>query len=82
MLNFINNLFKISKPIKECEITNFKVYNSLLEDHENVQKITKEEFLSINKLPIKFKIPLKAGDSYSKSNLNVFLVKGVKIKED
>jgi hypothetical protein len=73
---FINNLISISKPLLKCEITKFKENNPLLKDHDGVERIEGFEVSKISLTSTKFKIPLKAGDEHTKSNLNVFFGKG------
>ena len=63
----------------DCEISDFKEHNILLEDHENVEKIPRDKLADVRaKLTdIKFEIPLvKNGEVPEKSNLNVFFGKG------
>lgn len=73
---FINELIKVSKPIIECDITKFKEYNPLLIDHDGVDKIENFDFSKLLLTSKRFKIPLKAGNDHTKSNLNVFFGKG------
>ncbi len=73
---FINNLIKISKPLLNCEITRFKENNPLLNDHDGVNRIDNFDVSKISLTSTKFKIPLKAGEEHTKSNLNVFFGKG------
>ena len=74
--HFINNLIQVSKPLLNCEITKFKENNPLLNDHDGVDKIESFDVSKISLTSTKFKIPLKAGDEHTKSNLNVFFGKG------
>lgn len=80
MRDFIERLSAdATDNLKDCKITDFKQSNKLLEDHENVKKIThKEKADVISKLTkTKFTIPLiKNGKVPKKSNLNVFFGKG------
>ncbi|MBA4317988.1 MAG: restriction endonuclease [Flavobacterium sp.] len=78
LLTFINKLISISKPLKECSITNFNTHNNLLENHDNVEKIDKPSRKTFQNCSDKFIIPLKAGESHTKSNLNVFFGEGRK----
>jgi len=73
---FINNLIQISKPINQCKIEKFKEYNKLLFEHDGVESINPLDVPSLSLPKTEFKIPLKAGSSHSKSNLNVFFGKG------
>lgn len=74
--DFINGLIRVSKPIEACTISKFREYNKLLADHEGVESVDSIEVVNLSLTKTKFKIPLKAGDSHSKSNLNVFFGKG------
>lgn len=73
LIAFIDKLVKISEPINKCEITKFNEYNKLLIEHEDVKQVNPKD---ISLTDTHFKIPLKAGADYSKSNLNVFFGKG------
>jgi hypothetical protein len=66
---------KIGSPLESVSISKFVEYNQLLENHENVQKIDKEQKAELlgNLTGIKFEIPIK---SEPKSNLNPYFGKG------
>jgi hypothetical protein len=77
---FINRLSAdASDNITDCQIDKFKERNNLLEDHEKVVQISKEDKAdAISSLTnIKFVIPLvKNGEVPQKSNLNVYFGEG------
>lgn len=73
--DFITDLINISTPIDKCKIKINK-YNKLLIDHESVDPVDPVDVKKIPLTNLKFRIPLKVGDSHSKSNLNVFFGKG------
>lgn len=74
--HFITGLINVCKPLSACSITSFKEYNKLLEGHEDVEQADISIIKSLGLSSTNFKIPLKAGESYSRSNLNVFFGKG------
>jgi hypothetical protein len=74
--HFITGLINVCKPLNACSITSFKEYNKLLEGHEDVEQADISIIESLGLSSTSFKIPLKAGDSYSRSNLNVFFGRG------
>ena len=80
MREFIEQLFNdATDNLADCIITDFKRNNSLLEDHENVTKVSNEEKANVLAAltNIRFEIPLvKNGNVPPKSNLNVFFGKG------
>jgi hypothetical protein len=71
---FIKKLIAISSPFDKCDINKFNEYNSLLENHECVEKVN--NFTQIDKSAISFRIPLKVGSDHLKSNLNCYFGKG------
>lgn len=80
MRAFIEDLSKnATDNLADCDITDFKQNNSLLEGHEHVEKIPpdiKADCLSAL-TPVKFNIPLsRSGKIPEKSNLNVYFGKG------
>lgn len=65
--------------IADCPISDFKIYNKLLEDHEDVVKLSNDEYADVisSLSELKFDIPLvKNGEVPEKSNLNVFFGEG------
>lgn len=80
MRDFIEKLsVNASDNIADCEITTFRKYNSLLENHENVEKVSQDKLANcVSSLTkTRFEIPLvKDGKVPIKSNLNVFFGKG------
>lgn len=80
MREFIEQLSASSTDnIADCDITDFKERNTLLEDHENVEKIPHNKLADyISELTeTRFEIPLvKGGKVPEKSNLNVYFGKG------
>jgi uncharacterized protein YfcZ (UPF0381/DUF406 family) len=80
IFEFIKRLSKnASDNIGDCKIDTFDVRNKLLEDHEDVENVSREEMAdAISALTdIKFIIPLvKNGDVPKKSNLNVYFGEG------
>lgn len=66
----------ISEDISNVKIEKFNEYNSLLENHDGVEKIGATDFIELKKrASISFEIPIKANDA-PKSNLNIFHGKG------
>ena len=80
MRTFIDRLSsEATDIISDCDITDFRESNTLLEDHENVKKMTHEEQADVisSLTNIRFDIPLvKDGKVPPKSNLNVFFGEG------
>lgn len=80
MLNFIEQLSARSTDnIADCEISDFKKNNDLLDNHEHVEKVHHDQLANyISALTnTKFVIPLIKNDNVpEKSNLNVFFGKG------
>jgi len=80
LFDFINKLSAYATDnLADCSINDFKPQNILLEDHENVKKITSDEYANIisSLTETKFEIPLvKNGEVPQKSNLNVFFGEG------
>lgn len=80
MREFIEKLTKdATDNISELTVTDFNERNTLLEDHENVKKVSPDELSKIASTLTDtwFEIPLvKNGDVPQKSNLNVFFGKG------
>lgn len=66
---------RIGSPLEDVSITTFVEHNQLLENHENVKKINKNQKADIlsNLKEISFEIPIK---SEPKSNLNPYFGKG------
>ncbi|MGF7075099.1 restriction endonuclease PLD domain-containing protein [Mucilaginibacter sp. 3215] len=66
---------KIGSPFENVPVTKFVEFNQLLENHENVSKVDKDEKAGIlrNLTGVKFEIPIK---SKPKSNLNPYFGKG------
>lgn len=66
---------KLGTPLEDVTVTSFIEYNKLLENHENVRKIEKEELVRIlnDRTATSFHIPIK---SEPKSNLNPYFGKG------
>lgn len=66
---------KIGSPLESISINNFIEFNQLLENHENVKKINKDQKADLlgNLTGVKFEIPIK---SEPKSNLNAYFGKG------
>lgn len=65
--------------IADCTITEFERHNTLLEDHENVERVSPAEKADVlsSMTATRFEIPLvKNGVVPQKSNLNVFFGKG------
>jgi hypothetical protein len=85
MRDFIDRLSSgAAENLADCLITDFKESNELLEDHENVRKITKKEQADIisSLTDTQFVIPLvKNGRVPLKSNLNVFFGEGRLIRD-
>ena len=84
MRNFIEELSNTSTVnLADCTITEFNETNYLLEDHENVKKVPRDELAeTLSKLTdVVFEIPLvKNGKVPPKSNLNVFFGEGRLVK--
>ena len=80
MRGFIEQLSAdAASNLADCEITDFRERNTLLEDHENVDKIPPDTLADcVSSLTgVKFDIPLvKNGKVPPKSNLNVFFGEG------
>lgn len=80
MRKFIDKLSTTSTDnLSDCEITDFKEHNSLLEDHENVERIPHDRLADVisARTHTTFNIPLvKNGKVPQKSNLNVFFGEG------
>lgn len=80
MREFIDRLSSdASDNLADCEITDFKERNTLLEDHENVEKLPNDKLAEVvsSLTETSFTIPLvKNGRVPSKSNLNVFFGEG------
>lgn len=66
---------KLGSPIQNISITKFVEFNQLLENHENVKKVTSEDmgYILSNLTGVRFEIPIK---SEPKSNLNPYFGKG------
>lgn len=84
MRAFIDHLSSdASDNLADCAITDFKEVNTLLEDHENVEKLSNDELAEVvsSLTETSFTIPLvKNGKVPQKSNLNVFFGEGRLIK--
>ncbi len=84
MREFIDRLSSdASDNLADCEITDFKERNTLLEDHENVEKLPNDKLANIvsSLTETSFTIPLvKKGKVPQKSNLNVFFGEGRLVK--
>jgi len=68
-----------SDNLADCEITEFKESNTLLEDHESVEKLPNDKLAEVvsSLTETSFTIPLvKNGKVPQKSNLNVFFGEG------
>jgi len=79
MKDFIDKLSETSTSyIDELEIIDFKQQNSLLDNHENVEKVDNSTLAEcITSLTeTTFDVPIKASNNHTKSNLNVFYGKG------
>jgi hypothetical protein len=80
MREFIDKLSsEATDNIADCSVNDFKVRNTLLEDHENVKKIPQDEQADVisSLTDTQFMIPLvKDGKVPQKSNLNVFFGEG------
>ncbi len=80
MREFIDRLSSdASDNLADCEITEFKERNTLLEDHENVDKLPNDKLAEVvsSLTETSFTIPLvKNGKVPQKSNLNVFFGEG------
>ena len=77
--NFIKQLVnKATDNIADLEITDFKERNSLLEDHENVQKIDAHTMMECMdaRTDLSFEIPIKGYEVSPHSNLNAFFGRG------
>lgn len=69
---------KSTENIADLEITEFNTNNTLLDEHENVEKVTLQklnECLS-SLTDISFPIPIKGAETSPKSNLNAFFGEG------
>lgn len=70
---------KAADNLAECEITEFKEVNLLLEDHDNVIKVSHDQKADVmsSLTDVRFEIPLvKKGKVPEASNLNAFFGKG------
>lgn len=70
---------KATENLADCEITEFEERNTLLEDHENVEKVPHDRLADVvsSLTQTTFDIPLvKKGKVPPNSNLNVFFGKG------
>ena len=80
MREFIDKLSaEATDNLNDCLVDNFKVRNMLLEDHENVKKVSQDEQADVvsSLTNTQFVIPLvKNGKVPPKSNLNVFFGEG------
>ena len=80
MRDFIEKLSAdATDNLADCQITEFRQSNKLLEDHENVRKVTKDEQADVisSLTSTQFVIPLvKNGKVPQKSNLNVYFGEG------
>lgn len=79
MRGFIDKLVtNATENIGDLDIQSFNQHNTLLDDHENVQRVTQQaaaECLTA-RTPISFEIPIKGYEVSPQSNLNVFFGKG------
>lgn len=79
MKNFINHLVReATENIADLDITQFNTTNTLLEEHENVKRVspkTLAECIS-SQTAVSFEIPVKGAEVSPQSNLNVFFGKG------
>ena len=84
MRDFIERLSVTSSDnLADCNITDFEERNTLLEDHENVEKISHDKLADVlsGLTETSFEIPLvKDGKVPQKSNLNVFFGEGRLVK--
>lgn len=74
----ISKLFSsIAHELLEVKIDSFKEFNPLLENHDKVEKVSKDVLgeVKASLTDIHFEIPINANDA-PKSNLNVFFGKG------
>jgi hypothetical protein len=81
--SFISALLeKASVPLSEAEIKIIEDKNKLLEGHDGVEKVKREELADAmsNRSRISFEIPVKSDDT-PRSNLNVYFGKGRKNKK-
>lgn len=79
MYSFIEKLNQTAvQEIKAVEISDFKKENPLLEEHENVTRISRSEMSTVHKelTEIAFEIPLKTYEEAPASNLNAYFGKG------
>ncbi|MST69700.1 NgoFVII family restriction endonuclease [Clostridiales Family XIII bacterium RF-744-FAT-WT-3] len=69
---------KATKNINDCDINDFNENNMVLEEHENVKKITSAELAGYlaAMTSTSFEIPIKGAEASPQSNLNVFFGKG------
>lgn len=77
--SFIDQLvFEATENIADLDIQRFNEQNKLLEDHENVRKVSAQELAECLSLrtPISFEIPIKGVEVSPQSNLNVFFGRG------
>jgi len=79
MRGFIDRLvLRATENIGDLDIQQFNQYNTLLDDHENVQKVTQTvaaECLTA-RTAISYEIPIKTYEVSPHSNLNAFFGKG------
>ena len=76
--SFIRQLNRdATSNINDCDIQQFNENNSVLEEHENVHRVTQREIAECLSActTTTFEIPIK-GEEASQSNLNVFFGKG------
>ncbi len=67
---------RIGSPLEQIEITSFNEFNKLLDNHDNVKKVGKDDLTDISrkiKNSFIFEIPVK---TEPKSHLNIFFGKG------
>ncbi len=66
---------RIGSPLESVTITTFNEFNQLLDQHENVKKVSTEELADVlsQTMSLNFDIPVK---TEPKSNLNAFFGKG------
>ncbi|HHX36623.1 MAG TPA: NgoFVII family restriction endonuclease, partial [Clostridiaceae bacterium] len=79
MKKFINQLScSATENIRDLDIKQFNNRNSLLEEHENVQKVTPQALAECiaSLTSTTFEIPIKGAEISPQSNLNVFFGRG------
>jgi hypothetical protein len=77
--DFIDELNRnATSNIKDCDIQKFNENNTVLEEHENVKKVSPQELADClsARTSTTFEIPIKGAEKSPKSNLNVFFGDG------